>query len=71
MKIRKTLAKIRRERRDALDRLSKAAMEAGLYDRNEFPEGGQDESCPGWKTEFLEALCEASVQMNENKAIKS
>ena len=31
------------ERRLALVRLSRAAVEAGLYDRNEFPEGGQDE----------------------------
>ena len=31
------------ERRLALARLSRAAVEAGLYDRNEFPEGGQDE----------------------------
>jgi hypothetical protein len=31
------------ERRVALARLSRAAAEAGLYDRNEFPEGGQDE----------------------------
>jgi len=31
------------ERRAALDRLSRAAVEAGLYDRNTFPEGGQDE----------------------------
>ena len=31
------------ERRAALDRLSRAAVEAGLYDRNKFPEGGQDE----------------------------
>ncbi|HZQ67212.1 MAG TPA: excisionase family DNA-binding protein [Terriglobales bacterium] len=31
------------ERHAALDRLSRAAVEAGLYDRNKFPEGGQDE----------------------------
>ena len=31
------------ERRAALDRLSRAAVKAGLYDRNKFPEGGQDE----------------------------
>jgi excisionase family DNA binding protein len=31
------------ERHSALDRLSRAAVEAGLYDRNKFPEGGQDE----------------------------
>lgn len=31
------------ERRAALDRLSRAAVEAGLYDRNKFPEGGHDE----------------------------
>ena len=31
------------ERHAALDRLSRATMEAGLYDRNRFPEGGQDE----------------------------
>ena len=31
------------ERHAALDRLSRAAVEAGLYDRNRFPEGGQDE----------------------------
>src|SRR5579883_714766 len=31
------------ERHAALDRLSRAAMAAGLYDRNKFPEGGQDE----------------------------
>jgi excisionase family DNA binding protein len=31
------------ERRAALDRLSRVAVEAGLYDRNKFPEGGQDE----------------------------
>jgi hypothetical protein len=28
---------------DALDRLSRQAFEAGLYDRNEMPEGGNDE----------------------------
>ena len=27
----------------ALDRLSKHAFELGLYDRNEMPEGGNDE----------------------------
>lgn len=31
------------ERQAALDRLSRAAVAAGLYDRNTFPEGGQDE----------------------------
>jgi hypothetical protein len=31
------------ERRLALARLSRAALESRLYDRNEFPEGGQDE----------------------------
>jgi len=31
------------ERHAALDRLSRAAVEAGLYDRNTFPKGGQDE----------------------------
>lgn len=31
------------ERRLALARLSRSAVESGLYDRNEFPEGGQDE----------------------------
>ena len=31
------------ERHAALDRLSQSAVEAGLYDRNRFPEGGQDE----------------------------
>jgi excisionase family DNA binding protein len=31
------------ERQAALDRLSRAAVEAGLYDRNKFPEGGGDE----------------------------
>jgi hypothetical protein len=31
------------ERRAALDRLSQAAVNADLYDRNVFPEGGQDE----------------------------
>jgi excisionase family DNA binding protein len=30
-------------RQAALDRLSRAAVEAGLYDRNRFPEGGRDE----------------------------
>lgn len=32
-----------KERSDALDRMSRAAAQAGLYDRNKFPEGGQDE----------------------------
>jgi len=31
------------ERQSALDRLSRQAFEAGLYDRNEMPEGGTDE----------------------------
>jgi excisionase family DNA binding protein len=31
------------ERKEALDRLAREAFEAGLYDRNTFPEGGQDE----------------------------
>ena len=31
------------ERQAALDRLSKSAMEAGLYERNRFPEAGSDE----------------------------
>ena len=31
------------ERQAALDRLSRAAAAAGLYDRNKFPEGGRDE----------------------------
>ncbi len=31
------------ERRVALERLSRAAIETGLYDRNEFPDDGQDE----------------------------
>jgi excisionase family DNA binding protein len=31
------------ERHAALDRLSRAAVAAGLYDRNTFHEGGQDE----------------------------
>ena len=31
------------ERHAALDRLSRAAVATGLYDRNKFPEGGQDE----------------------------
>jgi excisionase family DNA binding protein len=31
------------ERHAALDRLSRAAVAAGLYDRNKFPEGGRDE----------------------------
>jgi len=31
------------ERRLALARLSRAAVESGLYDRNELPKGGQDE----------------------------
>jgi excisionase family DNA binding protein len=30
------------ERAAALDRLSRDAFEAGLYDRNEFPQGGTD-----------------------------
>lgn len=30
------------ERKAALDRLSRNAMEAGLYERNQFPEGGED-----------------------------
>ena len=32
-----------KERAAALDRMSQAAARAGLYDRNKFPEGGQDE----------------------------
>ena len=32
-----------KERSDALDRMSRDAAQAGLYDRNKFPEGGQDE----------------------------
>lgn len=32
-----------KERSAALDRMSRAAAQAGLYDRNKFPEGGQDE----------------------------
>lgn len=32
-----------KERRAALARLSQAAVDQGLYDRNVFPEGGQDE----------------------------
>jgi excisionase family DNA binding protein len=31
------------ERKGALDRLSRNALEAGLYDRNVRPEGGEDE----------------------------
>jgi excisionase family DNA binding protein len=31
------------ERQAALDRLSRQAFEAGLYDRNVMPEGGSDE----------------------------
>jgi excisionase family DNA binding protein len=31
------------QRQAALDRLSRAAVEAGLHDRNKFPEGGRDE----------------------------
>jgi hypothetical protein len=31
------------DRLAALDRLSRQAFEAGLYDRNEMPEGGNDE----------------------------
>ncbi len=31
------------ERQMALDRLSRQAFEAGLYDRNEMPDGGTDE----------------------------
>ena len=31
------------ERQAALDRLSRAAVEAGLYDRNRYPKGGRDE----------------------------
>jgi hypothetical protein len=31
------------ERRAALGRLSRAAVDLGLYERNRFPEGGQDE----------------------------
>jgi hypothetical protein len=31
------------ERQAALDRLSEHAFELGLYDRNEMPEGGNDE----------------------------
>jgi hypothetical protein len=31
------------ERQAALDRFSRAAVEAGLYNRNKFPEGGRDE----------------------------
>lgn len=30
------------QRRKALDRLSRHALQSGLYDRNKFPEGGQD-----------------------------
>src|SRR5258708_35606401 len=32
-----------KERAAALDRISRAAAQAGLYDRNTFPEGGEDE----------------------------
>jgi excisionase family DNA binding protein len=32
-----------RERQVSLDRLSRQAFESGLYEKNEFPEGGQDE----------------------------
>jgi hypothetical protein len=32
-----------KERRAALARLSQAAVDQGLYDRNVMPEGGQDE----------------------------
>jgi excisionase family DNA binding protein len=32
-----------KQRAAALDRMSQAAARAGLYDRNKFPEGGQDE----------------------------
>lgn len=31
------------ERQAALDQLTREAFDAGLYDRNTFPEGGQDE----------------------------
>ncbi len=31
------------ERQGALNRLSRHAFESGLYEKNEFPEGGQDE----------------------------
>lgn len=31
------------ERQAALNRLSRHALESGLYDKNKFPEGGQDE----------------------------
>ena len=31
------------ERQEALDRLTREAFDAGLYDRNTFPEGGRDE----------------------------
>ena len=31
------------ERQAALNRLSRHAVEAGLYEKNKFPEGGQDE----------------------------
>lgn len=31
------------ERQAALDRLSRHAFETGLYEKNKFPEGGQDE----------------------------
>lgn len=31
------------EQQAALDRLSRQALECGLYDRNETPEGGSDE----------------------------
>lgn len=32
-----------KEREAALNRLSRHAFETGLYDKNKFPEGGQDE----------------------------
>lgn len=32
-----------KEREAALDRLSRHALETGLYEKNKFPEGGQDE----------------------------
>jgi hypothetical protein len=32
-----------KERHAALDRLSRTAVKAGLYDHNVFPEGGHDE----------------------------
>jgi hypothetical protein len=31
------------ERQVALNRLSRHAFETGLYEKNKFPEGGQDE----------------------------